>query len=89
MSKSKRSYCFRHANEADEKIENHTGDWVTGTLVGFNNWPNNDFRAKVLEGKNWSGDGGIRPKLSDGDFAANLREAAGNDVPGFDPDTDA
>lgn len=46
------------------------------------------MRNKVLDGKNWSKDGGIRPKLGDRDFADNLRQAAGNSVPGFNPSVD-
>ncbi|KAK3989619.1 necrosis inducing protein [Cladorrhinum sp. PSN332] len=83
------SHNYRHANEGDERIENPTGNWVLGPLVGFSNWPSGDIRTKVLDGKSWSGDGGIRPKLSDADFAFNLREAAGDQVPGFNPDADA
>ncbi|KAK4158945.1 necrosis inducing protein [Cladorrhinum sp. PSN259] len=82
------SHNFRNANAGDEKIENHSRKWVRGALVGYNNWPNNDLRAKVLNGKSWSHDGGIRPKLSDKDFAENLRAAAGNKIQGFNFDAD-
>ncbi|CAP61351.1 uncharacterized protein PODANS_3_10530 [Podospora anserina S mat+] len=82
------THNFRTANAGDDKIENHTGQWFLGRLVGWNHWPSVAMRNKVLDGKNWSKDGGIRPKLGDRDFADNLRQAAGNSVPGFNPSVD-
>ena len=69
------THCFRHANESDDQIENDTGAWFTGPLLGFNSWPSNDLRDKML--RNWSG--GIGPKLDD-EFEGALRAAAGNNV---------
>ncbi|GAB1310668.1 Necrosis inducing-domain-containing [Madurella fahalii] len=82
------THCIRNAKPADDGIENHTGKWFSSKVVGWEGWPSTELRDKVLDGKNWSGDGGIRPKLGDNDFAKNLRDAAGDGVPGFDPEKD-
>ncbi|KAK3387787.1 necrosis inducing protein [Podospora didyma] len=78
------THCFRHANEQDEQIENYTGKWFLGNLIGWNNWSSNDLRAKMLA--NWAG--GVGPKLPDDKFAGSLRAAAGDAVAGFNPDVD-
>ena len=77
------THCFRMANAADDGIENYTGNWFLGSLVGWNFWPSAELRTK---GMTWSG--GIKPKLTDDKFADTLRAAAGNAVPGFNPDVD-
>ena len=77
------THCIRMANDSDDKkIENATGSWFTGALVGWNNWPAG-LRDKML--KAWSG--GVGPKL-DNEFEQSLRNAAGGNVPGFDPAKD-
>ena len=77
------THCFRHASTADDNIENHTGSWFTGALIGCNNWPSTGLRNKMLN--TWSG--GVGPKL-DTEFAASLRAAGGNQVGAFNPDID-
>ncbi|KAK3937757.1 necrosis inducing protein-domain-containing protein [Diplogelasinospora grovesii] len=79
------THCIRMANAADDNVENYTGAWFLGRLVGWNGWPSVDLRNRVMN--NWSG--GVGPKLPDSKFADNLRKAAGNSVPGFDPTRDA
>ncbi|KXX81227.1 hypothetical protein MMYC01_201422 [Madurella mycetomatis] len=77
------THCFRTANSGDDNIENHTGQWFIGSLVGWTGWPSTGLRDKVMN--TWSG--GIGPKL-DTEFADCLRRAAGNSVPGFNPNID-
>jgi hypothetical protein len=45
---SGRTHCLRMANEADDKVENHTGDWFLGRLIGWNNWPNEGLRNTAM-----------------------------------------
>ncbi|KAH7035727.1 mosquitocidal toxin protein [Microdochium trichocladiopsis] len=78
------THCFRFANESDDRIENETGQWFSGALVGWDNWPSAGLRDAMLNA--WSG--GVGPKL-DGEFVDSLRAAAGGQVPGFDPSIDA
>ncbi|KAK4186482.1 necrosis inducing protein-domain-containing protein [Podospora australis] len=82
------THCIRHAKDGDDNVENHKKEWIKAALVGWEGYPSTEMRDKVLDGKNWSSDGGIRPKLADKDFANNLKSAAGDGVPGFDPEKD-
>ncbi|KAK4183374.1 necrosis inducing protein-domain-containing protein [Podospora australis] len=82
------THQFRFANAGDDAIENHTGRWFLGSLVGWAGWPNTGMRDKVLNGRSWSGDGGIRPKLSDGDFTDRLRRGMDGTITNFDPSRD-
>ncbi len=77
------THCFRMANAADDSIENYTGRWFIGNLIGWRNWPNTGLRDRLANFHQ-----GASPKLRDGVFAGYLREAAGNQVPGFNPDVD-
>lgn len=78
------THCFRFANEDDiKRPENFSGKFYRSPLVGWNNWPSEDLKNKMLN--NWHG--GVGPKLDD-EFTDSLRAAAGNGVPGFDPAKD-
>ncbi|RGP64957.1 necrosis inducing -domain-containing [Fusarium sporotrichioides] len=83
------THCWRIANAGDDAVENYTGRWYIGNLVGWNNWPvlnGQSLRDRVFNA--WHG--GIRPKFWDHEnsFTNTLRAAAGNGVPGFDPARD-
>ncbi|KAK4675123.1 hypothetical protein QC764_501110 [Podospora pseudoanserina] len=78
------THCVRMAAEADDDIENYTGEWFLGELVGWNHYPTVDLRTKLV---NFHQD--AKPKLNDADFAAALKAAAGDQVPGFNPDSDS
>lgn len=78
------THCFRIAKPADDKIENFTGKWFLGNLVGWNNWPNIDLRNKLV-----NNGPGAKPKFNDATFVEHLKKAAGNNVPGFDPSKDS
>ncbi|RYP89301.1 hypothetical protein DL769_000135 [Monosporascus sp. CRB-8-3] len=67
------THCIRMANEDDDNIENETGSWFTGALIGWDNWPDFNLRDTMLRA--WSG--GVGPKLDD-EFASALAAAAGN-----------
>lgn len=78
------THCHRFANDDDiAHPENPTGDFFQAPLVGWNNWPSDDLKNKMLQ--NWNG--GVGPKLDD-EFTDSLRAAAGDGVPGFDPAKD-
>jgi hypothetical protein len=84
------THCWRMANEADDGIENFTGQWFIGNLVGWDNWPvvnGRSLRDTLYDAWN----GGIGPKFWDKDdsFTNTLRKAAGDGAPGFDPAVDA
>lgn len=79
-----KNHCFRFANDKDiAGVENFSGSFYRSPLVGWNHWPEG-LRDILFE--NFSG--GIKPKLGDADFTDNLRKAAGDSVPGFDPAID-
>ncbi|KIL85997.1 hypothetical protein FAVG1_10967 [Fusarium avenaceum] len=83
------THCWRMANEADDGIENFTGQWFIGNLVGWDNWPvvnGRSLRDALYDAWN----GGIGPKFWDKDdsFTNTLRKAAGDGAPGFDPAVD-
>lgn len=78
------THCFRLADKIDlGHINNHLGMFHRSPLVGWNNWPNETLRDKMLQA--WSKS--VGPNLDD-EFANTLRKAAGDHVPGFDPDVD-
>ncbi|RYP08480.1 hypothetical protein DL765_008774 [Monosporascus sp. GIB2] len=79
------THCFRVASGADQGgVENHFGVFYRSPLVGWDNWPSQELKDKMLS--TWSG--GVGPKLDD-EFGDKLRDAAGTSVPGFDPYLDA
>lgn len=78
-----RTHCFRYATADDDKIENYTGKWYLGKLVGWLGWPSVGLRDKAMQPY-----GGPNAKLPNGPFGEYLRRAAGNQVPGFNPDVD-
>ncbi|KAF5981864.1 hypothetical protein FCOIX_4003 [Fusarium coicis] len=83
------THCWRMANEADDDIENYTGQWFIGNLVGWDNWPvvnGRSLRDYLYDAWN----GGVGPKFWDKDdsFTKKLGEAAGDQCPGFDPAKD-
>ncbi|KAJ6788245.1 hypothetical protein PWT90_08883 [Aphanocladium album] len=78
------THCFRFANDDDiAHPENPRGDFFRAPLIGWNKWPSEDLRNKMLNA--WKG--GVGPKLDD-EFTDSLRAAAGDGVPGFDPAKD-
>ncbi|KAK1977606.1 necrosis inducing protein-domain-containing protein [Colletotrichum cereale] len=81
---SGQTHCFRMANEADDNVENYTGNWFLGALVGWTGWPSTDIRDKAMEKYGE----GPKAKLSDGEFASNLRNAMGGQTGNFNPDVD-
>lgn len=77
------THCFRIANKNDDKIENFTGKWFLGNVVGWNNYPNVGLRDKLVnQGQ------GAKPKFAEAAFVDHIKRAAGNSVPGFDPAKD-
>ncbi|KAL8334448.1 hypothetical protein RB598_008954 [Gaeumannomyces tritici] len=78
-----RTHCFRWATAADDKIENYTGKWFQGKLVGWLGWPSVGLRDKAMKPYD-----GPNAKLPDGLFKEYLGRAAGDQVPGFKPDVD-
>ncbi|KAJ1334967.1 NPP1 family protein [Microdochium nivale] len=81
--------CWRISSDGDEPPENFSGSWWLGTLVGYNYWPT--VNGQLLREKVWqTWPSGVAPKLwDDGDaFTNNLRAAAGDGAPGFDPAID-
>lgn len=84
------THCFRKGTPGDDAIENYTGRWFLGNLISWNNWPrgNNGVDLKNTMFNAWRE--GIAPKLWDFNdaFTSNLRAAAADQVPGFDPARD-
>ncbi|CEI63420.1 hypothetical protein FVEN_g59 [Fusarium venenatum] len=81
------THCFRIATKKDDdKVENFTKDWILGSVLGWNHWPSGELKYKMFEA--WRS--GVAPKLWDWEdaFTKNLRMAAGDKVPGFDPSRD-
>jgi hypothetical protein len=85
------THCWRNAEEKDDKVENERGSWLWGTLVGWNNWPKASDGGSLRDKMFLRWQEGVAPKFWDHKdvFTNKLREAAGNDVPGFDPAKDA
>ncbi len=77
------THCFRMANAADDAIENYTGNWFLGRLVGWMGFPTAALRGKLTGFHDGAG-----PNLERDEFTENLRNAAGNSVAGFDPAND-
>ncbi|KAL8341614.1 hypothetical protein RB598_003510 [Gaeumannomyces tritici] len=77
------THCWRIANDKDDAIENYTGEWFLGQLVGWDNWPNVGLRNTAMEDF-----GGPRAKLRDEAFADNLKKAMDGSITGFDPNVD-
>lgn len=78
------------ANEADDQVENYTGQWFLGSLIGWTGWPElNGKSLRTMLFDAFHGEGPI-PKLWDHNdsFTNTLRAAAGSSVPGFDPAMD-
>jgi len=79
------THCFRFANSDDiSHPENPFGYFYTSPLVGWNHWPSVGLRDTMLNA--WPD--GVGPKL-DSEFSDSLRAAAGDGVPGFNPDIDS
>lgn len=75
------THCFRVANGDDQAgVENHFGAFYRSPLVGWDNWPDVGLRDTMLS--TWNG--GVGPKLDD-EFSQSLSDAAGSNVPDFDP----
>lgn len=66
------THAMRFAVPSDEAIENHTGHWFKGALIGWNGWLNIGLRkwATTLEAPR-----GATPKLSDPKFGRQLWKA--------------
>lgn len=78
------THCFREANQGDvDDPENFSGAFYTSPLVGWNGWPEGTREAVETE---WPS--GISPKILEGSFSEHLAKAAGDNVPGFDPNVD-
>ncbi|OBT51802.1 hypothetical protein VE04_09029 [Pseudogymnoascus sp. 24MN13] len=60
--------------------ENDSGHFYESLLVGWNLWPSLELKNKMLSAFT----GGISPKL-DSEFGDTLKNAAGDNVPRFDP----
>ena len=87
------THCWRLADwsndiedeDGNNLAENPTGDFVSSRLVGWNGWPEDNVAWDALVEK-WPS--GVSPKIYDDTFAEYLRKAAGDNVPGFDPEID-
>ncbi|KAM7184533.1 Necrosis inducing protein (NPP1) domain containing protein [Naviculisporaceae sp. PSN 640] len=78
---SGRTHCLRPADSDDEKIENYTGQWFIGSLVGWTGWPSTWLRDRVMN-HNW---GKASIKLRDDRFGAALALAANGQAGAFNP----
>ena len=65
------THCIRMANKGDEAIENHYGQWFVGPLVGWEGYPSTAIRTALMT--KW--EGGVRPKIADGEFEKYIRRA--------------
>ncbi|KAK4207617.1 necrosis inducing protein-domain-containing protein [Rhypophila decipiens] len=79
-----RTHCLRMANSGDDAIENYTGSWFIGNLIGWTNWPSTWLRDRTMN-NNW---GKASPKLRDDRFGAALNSAGGGQVGSFNPWSD-
>ncbi|KAI1283281.1 secreted protein [Xylaria sp. FL0933] len=72
------THDFRFANEDDDNIENHTGQWFFGDLVGFLGFPSTDLRDKMLS-NDW---GSALPDIREDVFPGKLEASkGGNNIP--------
>ncbi|TGJ88565.1 hypothetical protein E0Z10_g241 [Xylaria hypoxylon] len=72
------THDFRFANEDDDNIENHTGEWFFGDLVGFLGFPSTELRDNML-GADW---GSALPDIREDVFPGKLESSKGdNDIP--------
>ncbi|KAF2971560.1 hypothetical protein GQX73_g1963 [Xylaria multiplex] len=72
------THDFRFANEGDDNIENHTGEWFFGDLVGFLGFPSTELRDAML-GADW---GKALPDIREDVFPDKLESSKGdNDIP--------
>ena len=65
------THAFRFANSDDDSIENHSGQWQIGDLVGWHGFPSYDMHEKLLAHD--FGDASFA--LKDGSFEPTLRSA--------------
>ena len=81
------THCFRFANQDDDKVENHTGQWFYGGLIDYyTGFPNESVRNKLVSADFGSAVIGFK----DSGFEGNLIKARPNDqyAPGFNPGVD-
>ncbi|KAI0523733.1 secreted protein [Xylaria bambusicola] len=72
------THDFRFANEDDDNIENHTGQWFFGDVVGFLGFPSTELRDTMLN-NDW---GSALPDLREDVFPGKLEKSkGGNDIP--------
>ncbi|KAI0160488.1 secreted protein [Xylariaceae sp. FL1272] len=72
------THDFRFANEDDDNIENHTGAWFFGDVVGFLGFPSADLRDK-MNNADW---GAGLPDIREDVFPGKLEDSkGGNDIP--------
>ncbi|KAL1842266.1 hypothetical protein VTJ49DRAFT_5651 [Mycothermus thermophilus] len=73
------THCFRFANAADDKIENHKGVWFRGALVSYNGFPSTAIRDKLI-----SHDfGKANIAFKDAVFADHLNKAKPKEITNF------
>ncbi|KAI0189249.1 secreted protein [Astrocystis sublimbata] len=78
------THSMRFANEDDDNIENHKGEWFLGGLVGYNGFPSDDLRNTMLN-NDW--DHAV-PDIKDDRWSDVVeRGKGGNDIP-LDSSTD-
>ena len=58
------THCFRFADEADDDIENHLGEWFRGDLVSYNGFPGST-REKLFAHDFGSATIGFKPETFD------------------------
>jgi len=83
---SGQTHCFRMGREKDEAIENYTGQWYNGELIGYYSWPSVGLRNQAVQPYN--ANDGPRLKVEDPWFRDTLRAAMGGQIPDFNPDID-
>ncbi|KAK3390623.1 necrosis inducing protein-domain-containing protein [Podospora didyma] len=78
------THCFRMANAADDSIENYTGQWFLGSLIGWTGWPSTWLRDTAMN----ANFGAASPKLRGDRFGSALNSAAGGQTGSFNPWSD-
>ncbi|KAJ3574704.1 hypothetical protein NPX13_g4279 [Xylaria arbuscula] len=72
------THDFRFAATQDDDIENHTGEWFFGDLVGYLGFPSDEVRDKMFN-NDW---GSATPDIREDIFTSKLESAkGGNDIP--------